>query len=223
MNRRRRAVVLSGLALVLGILAASEVGGREAALRKTIGPVVPVVVARADVPAGTRLTLPALAIRHVPARYAPPSGYSSARAVRGLRAAVTIPAGTDLIPPLLDDGSADSPGVQLRPGERIAEVVANGSADLVAAGSHVDVLVTTENADGRGHTRLALQDAEVVSSSSASSGGEGTGPRVAVSLRVTLRQAVRLAAAQNFAREIRVLPRPPVDRAREAGDVSAGR
>jgi pilus assembly protein CpaB len=35
-----------------------------------------------------------------------------------------------------------------------------------------------------------------------------------VSLRVTVRQAIALAAAQNFARELRVLPRSAGDRRR---------
>jgi pilus assembly protein CpaB len=37
---------------------------------------------------------------------------------------------------------------------------------------------------------------------------------VAASLRVTLRQAVYLAAAQDFARELRLLPRAAGDRSR---------
>ena len=36
--------------------------------------------------------------------------------------------------------------------------------------------------------------------------------RVTASLRVTLHQAVYLAAAQSFARELRLLPRAPGDR-----------
>ena len=44
------------------------------------------------------------------------------------------------------------------------------------------------------------------------------GGRVAASLRVTLRQAVYLAAAQAFASELRLLPRAPGDDRRgEAG------
>jgi pilus assembly protein CpaB len=45
---------------------------------------------------------------------------------------------------------------------------------------------------------------------------------VAVSLRVTLRQAVYLAAAQSFARELRVLPRASGDRRRQAGGLRVG-
>jgi pilus assembly protein CpaB len=227
MTRRRRALLLGGLAVVLGALAASDVAGREAALTRRLGPSVGVVVARKDLPRGTRLSPRLLAVRRMPARYAPASGYSSAADLSGLRAAVAIPAGTDLLPALLDDSSA-SPAADavLRPGERVAEIVARGSAGLVGAGSHVDVLVTTESADGTGRTTLALQDAEVVAVSAAPESTDarrdGSGPRVALALRVTLRQAVRLAAAQNFARELRVLPRAPGDRARLPGGWSAG-
>jgi pilus assembly protein CpaB len=45
---------------------------------------------------------------------------------------------------------------------------------------------------------------------------------VAVSLRVTVRQAVYLAAAQSFAREIRVLPRPAGDGGRQAQGLRVG-
>jgi hypothetical protein len=41
-------------------------------------------------------------------------------------------------------------------------------------------------------------------------------------LRVTLRQAVYLTAADNFGREIRLLVRPPGDRSTTGADVSAG-
>ena len=42
------------------------------------------------------------------------------------------------------------------------------------------------------------------------------GTRITAALRVTLRQAVYLAAAQDFAREIRLLPRAAGDRRRGA-------
>jgi pilus assembly protein CpaB len=48
----------------------------------------------------------------------------------------------------------------------------------------------------------------------AASAGDGSAPQVAVTLRVTVRQAVYLAAAGAFAREIRLLPRAPGDHRR---------
>ena len=221
MSRRRRAFVLLGLALVLGGLAASDVAGREAALRRQIGPAVPVVVARAPVPAGRRLERRSLAVRRVPVRYAPAGAYRSPDEVAGLRAAVAIPAGADLEPALVDDGLDDAApaGPPVGPGERVAQLVAVGPPEAVAAGGRVDVLVTREHRDGgAGSTTLALEDVEVLAAAPAREedgpGGAGGLPRLALQLRVTVRQAVYLAAAQSFARELRVLPRPPGDRRR---------
>ena len=44
--------------------------------------------------------------------------------------------------------------------------------------------------------------------------GAAAAATATATLRVTTRQAVYLTAAQNFAREVRLLPRPPGDRSR---------
>jgi pilus assembly protein CpaB len=221
MSRRRRAVLLGGLALLLGSLAASDVAGREAALRRAVGPTVPVVVARADLRAGETLDPRRLTVRHVPARFAPAAAFPSPRALAGLRTAVAVSAGADVSPAVVDDGSAEA-GPPVRPGERVAELVASGSADLVRPGGRVDVLVTRERGDGRGATTLALEDAEVLAVRAVAAAAGDDGPRVAVSLRTTARQAVYLAAAQSFARELRVLPRAPGDRRHGLAGTSVG-
>jgi pilus assembly protein CpaB len=84
------------------------------------------------------------------------------------------------------------------------------------------VLVTRDERPGSaGRTVLALEDVEVLSAAGAPAAeGQGTA-RVAASLRVTLRQAVYLAAAQAFARELRLLPRAAGDRARGRTGLSA--
>ena len=93
MTRRRRAAVLLGLSLVLGTLASTHMARREAALRETLGPVVEVVVARRDLPAGARLELSDLAVRSLPARYAPPGEPAFAAALAGHKLAVPVPSG----------------------------------------------------------------------------------------------------------------------------------
>ena len=228
MTRRRRAAILIGLSIILGALAASDVSGREAALRREIGPAVPVLVARTGLRAGARLDAGALAVRRVPARYAPAGAYRSPDEVAGLRAAVAIPAGADLDPAVVDDGTRpEGPaGPALRPGERVAQLVAVGPAQSLAPGARVDVLVTREASGGTGATTLVLEDVEVLSAARAPEGGRDasdTGlPRVALELRVSVRQAVYLAAAQSFARELRVLPRAPGDRRRGAQGLRIG-
>jgi hypothetical protein len=50
----------------------------------------------------------------------------------------------------------------------------------------------------------------------------GGGPTAIATLRVTLRQAVYLTAADNFAREIRLLARPPGDHSPAGAAVAQG-
>jgi pilus assembly protein CpaB len=224
-TRRRRAAILIGLALVLGALAASNVSGREAAIARQIGSPVPVLVARTSIAAGDSLHGRALAVRHVPERYAPAGAYRSAREVAGLRAAVPIAAGTDLDPALVgdDSGGAAPAGPALKTGERVAQLVAVGAPDALAPGVRVDVLVTREGS-GQGSTTLALEDVEVLTAATAPADGASDSglPKVVVELRVSVRQAVYLTAAQSFARELRVLPRATHDRRRGAQGLRVG-
>ncbi len=236
MSPRRRAVLLLGLALALGGLAASDVARREAAVAGQLGPPVPVIVARGALPSGARLAPDRLGVRLVPARYVPPGAFRAAAPLTGLRTARSLPAGAFLSAAELRDPAAESrPGVPIRPGERVADVVARAAPELVAPGVRVDVLVTREGSSGgRGRTELALQDVEVLAAAAAPAGGgggggagggasdTGAGPTVAASLRVDLRQAVFLAAAQSFAKEIRLLPRAPGDRAHSGDGLVAG-
>lgn len=220
MSRRRRALLLGGLALILGGLAAFNVAGREAELERRVGGLVDIVVARQPIEAGERIVTRSLAIRSVPERFAPAGTSGSPQAFVGRRAAVAIPAETDLNAGMIvrDDVAPAGPGVGR--GERVAEIVALASPELVIAGSRVDVLVTPEPVGGgTGEAVLALEDVEVIAATAvaaedAPASKAAAGPRVAASLRVTLRQAVYLAAAQDFARELRLLPRASGDRQR---------
>jgi pilus assembly protein CpaB len=178
-----------------------------------------VVVARTEIPAGERIRDGQLAVRHVPARFAPAGAIGAPQEIVGQPAAAAIPAGSDVTPAALADPAA-AQGAPVRAGERVADVVAIGPADLVVAGSRVDVLVTREPRPGAtGSTELALEDVEVLAAAPA--GGEDGPRRVAASLRVTLRQAVFLAAAQSFARELRLLPRAAGDRRHARGPLRA--
>ena len=229
MSHRRRALVLGGLALVLGGLAASNVAGREAALARRVGGLVDVVVAREPIAAGALVRERALAVRRVPGRFAPAGAIASPRSLVGLRAAVDIAPGSDIVAALIGDGRAPPAGPAIRRGERVAHVVALATPELVMPGSHVDVLVTPEpRAGASGEAVLALEDVEVLDAAPAAAGDAPAGGRaepggrVEASLRVTLRQAVYLAAAQDFARELRLLPRADADRDRGRAGLRAG-
>jgi pilus assembly protein CpaB len=224
MSRRRRGILLAGLALLLGALAASDISGRETALRRQVGPLVDVVVAGHALPAGRALQAGDLAVRRVPSRFAPSGAIGRPADLVGVKLSNPLPAGADLTPGAIDRGDEAAPGAPVRPGERVVDVVATGSATAILPGSHVDVLVTRDaGGAGGGRTRLALEDVEVLNARAvAPQTGEPATPRVAASLRVTLRQAVYLAAAQSFARELRLLPRAAGDRRHSRGGLSVG-
>jgi pilus assembly protein CpaB len=215
MSRRRRAALLLGLALVLGALAASDVARREAALRAELAPLVEVVVARAPLEAGHRLAARDLARRRVPERFAPAGAAGVApELLVGRRLAVPVVEGGP-VGPLLLEPSAPPPGAGLGRGQRAAEVVAAAAPGTVAAGARVDVLVTRDRGSGAGATELALQDVEVLATRTApAADGERRTRTIAATLRVSVRQAVYLAAAGSFAREVRLLARAPGDRGR---------
>jgi pilus assembly protein CpaB len=227
--RRRRSAVLIALAIACGGLAASRVETRAGEVERQVGPLVPVVVARADLPAGTKLTAGRLAVRQVPERFAPRDSLASAGQALGLRLAGPLAAGSYLTDGVLAErGSApddDAPaGAAIRRGERSVEVAVAAGESLAEAppGARVDVLVTTEPRTGAGRTYLALQNVELLAARPAGGesggGGDGAAARATTiaTLRVTLREAVYLTAAQSFARELRLLVRAPGDR-RSAG------
>ena len=226
MSRRRRAILLLGLALVLGGLAASDVARREAAVRAQLGPVVAVVVARADLPPGRALVAADLGVRRVPARYAPVGAASVAETLIGQRLATAAPRGAYLGAAQIAVEPADK-GPPVRKGERAADVIGLGTPGLIVPGARVDVLVTRDGDGGAGGaaaagTELALEDVEVLAARPAPAGAGSDGAeRVAATLRVSVRDAVYLAAAQSFAREVRLLPRAAGDRGR-AGPVAVG-
>lgn len=206
MSRRRRGLLLVGLALVLGSLAAADVRRREAALDARLAPLVPVLVARTDLEAGETVRFGDVEAREVPSRWAPVDAAAAPGDVAGAVPAVRIPRGAYVTAAALTVAEGRSSAF-VRSGERAVEVIASGSAELVTAGSRVDILVTREGAG----TRLALQDVEVLAARPAQDATGGA--RIAATMRVSLRQAVYLTAAQSFARELRLLPRAPGDTA----------
>jgi pilus assembly protein CpaB len=226
MSSRRRAATLAGLALVLGALAASDVAGREAALRRQIGRSADVVVTRRAIEAGARITAADLAVRRVPVRWAPAGAFAEPAQVEGLQATVALPAGTDLEPAVVGDLQAGgaAPGVAagapVRRGERVARITATGPAEAIGPGVRVDVVVTRDaGAASAGRAVLAMEDVEVLAVAPEPGGQDA---KMTLDLRVSLRQAVDLAAADAFARDVRVLPRAAGDRRRGAAGLMAG-
>jgi pilus assembly protein CpaB len=224
-TRRRRGLVLLTLALACGALAASEVGDRVSEVEGRIGVPVPVVVAAGDIEAGTELSRADLRLSHVPQRFAPPDAPTSPDQAVGLHTAGPVAAGSPITAGVVGTtATGDDPGA-LRRGERAVEITVAGGASLIETavpGARVDILVSTDPGDGPGSSFVALEDVELLALAPGSSAeapldadlSAGAATSAVATLRATLRQAVYLTAAQSYAREIRLLPRPPGDRRR---------
>ena len=221
--RRRRAFLLLSLSLACGGLAASAVREHVERVEANVGRPVPVLVARSELPAGRRLRPGDLAVREVPARFVPPDALGSPGEAVGAELPVPLASGAYLTAAVLTAEGGRRPRRGPRRGERAIELSVAGGAALAEAapGARVDVLVSADRGAG-GRTDLALEDVELLGlrpGPPQGGGGEAQGGAAAAAtatatLQVTLSQAVYLTAAQNFARELRLLLRPPGDRGR---------
>jgi pilus assembly protein CpaB len=213
------------LALACGALAASEVGDRVSEVEARIGAPVPVVVAARDIEPGAELSRRDLRLSHVPQRFAPPDAPTSADQALGLHTAGPVAAGSPITAGVVGASPAGDGPAALRRGERAVEIAVAGGGSLLEAavpGSRVDVLVSTDPGDGPGSSFVALEDVELLGLDPGALGdvpldadlSAGPATSAVATLRTTLRQAVYLTAAQSYAREIRLLPRPAGDRRR---------
>lgn len=226
--RRRRALLLLSLALACGGLSASQVRERARAVEARVGRPVPVMVAARDLPADRRLRRGDLALRQVPERFVPRDSLASGAELQGARTSVPVAAGGYLTAGTVEGAGRAGEGAGVRGGERAVGVAVAGGDGLSGAsgpGARVDVLISTEARDGAGRTFLALEDVELLSlrpagqeAAAGPSEGAAEGAAAAATalatLRVSARQAVYLTAAQNFAKEVRLLGRPAGDRRR---------
>ena len=230
---RGRRLALAVAAVGCGVLAAAQVDRTVDEVESRTGAPVTVVAATENVPKGARFargrTRRSLTLREVPERYAPRHGLLSPEQALGLEAAVPIPRGAYVTAPMLRDPDAPAePVAPVRPGQRLVEVAARGGQGLARTGApaRVDVVVTTEGTTGRGRTFVALEDVELVAARPArpseAADADGTPVDTVATLRVGARAAVFLTAAQNFARELRLLARPAGDRARIGRTVVGG-
>jgi pilus assembly protein CpaB len=216
--RRRRGLLLLSIALASGGLAASQVHDRERRAAEQLGPSVEVLVAARDLPAGARLGRGAVARRSVPARFVPPDALGPGAAVTGARVSVPVTSGGYLTAGLFAGAAEDRSGSGVVRGERAVTVEVAAVRGLTL-NNRVDVLVSTENGPGGGRTVMAFA-AELLAVEPGAQAEPGVGPTALATLRVSLRQAIYLTAADNFAREIRLLARPPGDHSRVGGAVS---
>lgn len=215
MSRRGRALGFLLLALLAAGAAAAIADGYGSSLARGYGPLRPVVVLAARLPAeepiGPEEVGAALAVRRVPERFAPPDALVDPAEALGLVAGVPLPAGSYLqaaqlkMPPRR---GARAKG--LGRGRRPVEIAVGGAGALLATGpttsnARVDVVVTSEpGGPGPGRTYVAAAGVPLLA---LRPGAEGPGTGVAAAtLGLTRGQALRLIAAESFARKITLLP-----------------
>jgi Flp pilus assembly protein CpaB len=216
MSRRRRALGFLLLASLAAAGAATIADGYGASAVRGYGPLRPVVVLGAKIATGRRIGPreigSVLAVRRVPERFAPPGALVAPEEALGLVARAPLPAGSYLLAAQLGVGRKEGGGAhRLGGGRRPVEIAVSGADALLAAGrapsgSRVDVVVTSEpTGAGPGHTYVAAADVPLLA---LQPGAEGPGPgaTAAATLGLTKRQALRLIAAESFARRVTLLP-----------------
>jgi Flp pilus assembly protein CpaB len=195
--------------------AAAIADGYGDSVARGYGELRPVVVAAASLPAGEVIDAEAgltLEVRRVPVRFVPPGALVTPAQALGLAPAAAIPAGSYLLapqlrPPRADDPLAASLGGQRRP----VQILVSGVEALAVSGSNpvgsrVDVIVTSEpSSSGSGRTYVAAAAVPLLALGPGPEGGEAGGS-AAATLGLTRRQALRLIAAESFARQLTVLP-----------------
>ena len=216
MSRRRRALGFLLLALLAAAAAAAIADGYGARAVRGYGPLRPVVVLSADIAAGQRFAPQQigsdLELRRVPERFAPPGALAAPGEALGLVARAPLPAGSYLLGAQLDVARKGRGAVarRLGGGRRPVEIAVSGADALLSAGpasgSTVAVVVTSEpTGPGPGRTYVAAAGVPLLA---LRPGAEGSGPgtSAAATLGLTKRQALRLIAAESFARKVTLLP-----------------
>jgi Flp pilus assembly protein CpaB len=216
MSRRARAIAFLALALLAAAVAAAIADGYGSSVARGYGPLRPVVVLTRVLPPGRPLgpeeIAAALAVRRVPVRFVPPGALVSPSDALGLAPAAAIPAGSYLLaaqlrPPRRRGREAPVLGDRRRP----VEIAVSGAEALLSAGvdpqgTEVDVVVTTEPAgSGPGRTYVAAAGVPLLALGPGAD-GPGPGGASAATLGLTRRQALRLIAAESFARKLTLLP-----------------
>jgi len=215
-SRRARASLFLLAALAAAGAAAAIVEGYGSRALRGYGPLRPVVVAEAGLARGQRIGPrelgAALGVRRVPARFVPPGALALPAEALGLVARAALPAGAYLLASQL---GAPRRAARSRPrvgrGRRPVEIAVSGAGALLAAGAapagaKVDVVVTAEpSGPGPGRTFVAAPRVPLLALRP-SAEGPGSGATAAATLGLTKRQALRLIAAESFARRVTLLP-----------------
>jgi Flp pilus assembly protein CpaB len=213
MSRRGRAVAFLAAACVAAVAAAAIADGYGESVASGYGELRSVVVVSKDLRQGQAIdpevVAEGLEVRKVPVRFVPPAALVDPREAIGLVAAAPVPAGSYLLASQLRPPHQRRVGSGMAPGRRPVEISVGGAGALSTfgaqpVGSKVDVVVTSEpTGSGDGRTYVAAASVPLLA---LGAGGEGGPGEANVTLGLTRDQALRLLAAESFARRITVIP-----------------
>jgi Flp pilus assembly protein CpaB len=214
MSRRARAAGFLIAAALAAVAAAAVADGYGERVARGYGQLRPVVVASSDLLAETAID-PATAtekleVRRVPIRFAPPGVLAAPAQAVGLEPVAAVPAGAYLLAGQLRSSTPARSPLHLGRGRRPVEVAVSGAGALAAvgvqpAGALVDVVVTTEpSGSSSGRTYVA---APAVPLLALAPSAEPDAETTTATLGLTRPQALRLIAAESFARRVTVIPR----------------
>ncbi len=215
MGRRGRALGFVLAALLAAATAAAIADGYGASVARGYGELRPVLVAGEGLKPGRPidpLQAAALERRRIPARFVPPDALGDPAEAIGLAPVGAIPAGSYLLASQLRPPRADPDGaLGLGRGRRPVEIAVSGAEALLVAGAQpvgerVDVVVTTEPAgSGSGRTYIAAAAVPLLALGPGANGTAAEGV-AAATLGLTRSQALRLIAAESYARRVTLLP-----------------
>jgi len=214
MSRRGRAIGFLLGALAAAAVAAAIADGYSDSVVAGYGRLRPVLVAATALEPG-RAIGPLLASekleqRRVPVRFVPPDALTDPAEALGLVPAAPVPAGSYLLAGQLRPPRSADPPSPLGGRRRPVEIEVSGAGALAAfgaqpVGSKVDVVVTAEpSGSGSGRTYVAAPGVPLLA---LGPGAEGAASGISTAtLGLTRPQALRLIAAESFARRVTVIP-----------------
>lgn len=196
----RRALVLAALSLTLGGAAAADVSRREAALARSLEPLVPELVAAAPAVKGAWLDPARLVLRMVPSRWRSAGALASIPKGRRLVAATDIPRGAVIGVGTWRDAGDATRGLGGR--LRAVTVVASAPLSALEVGSQVDALAAVAG----GRPRVIVSGARLIAWRQVPDQDGAQGQRSSVDLVTDLAGAVELSAAASEGADVRLLP-----------------
>lgn len=219
MSRRTRAIGFGLLAVLCAVASASIASGYRESVDEQLGELHEVVVVTETLPAGAplprRVLAETLELRQIPVRFSPPDVLVDPTAAVGLRPHAPIPAGSYLLASHLRSPGSESRAraPRLRENLQPVEIAVSAAGALAAAGGasavRVDVVVASEPVTGgRARVRVAAEDVRLIALEPAApeDATAAGGDSWSATLALDRSAALELIEAENFAREIRLIP-----------------